>query len=146
MPYTISTDLQCFRAHQAHLLNPRPLMSRPGWSKAATEEQARTEQSPYVLLHSVAWCYLRRKASDPQFQTLTGSSWPCDEAPAGQLCSDEVVSGIEEVPSQGHSFHIHKTATILELNDFIWHKIQYGCGDSKHRRQKKEKTMVLSNL
>lgn len=67
MPYTISTALQCLRAHRAHLLNPRPLMRGP---EQTWLEQARTELSPYVLLHSVVW---RRKASDPQFQTLTGS-------------------------------------------------------------------------
>lgn len=155
MPYTISTDQQCFRAHQAHSSIQCPSgegLSRPGWAKAATEEQARTELSLCVLLHSAAWCNLRRKTSDPQFQTLTGSSWPCDDAPAGHLCSDDEQCTFwgciwhEEAPSQGHTFHTHKTATILELNNFIWHKIQYSCGNSKHRRQKKEKTIVLSNL
>lgn len=38
------------------------------------------------------------------------------------------------------SLHIHKTATILQLNDFIWHKMQYDFGNSKLQRQRKGKT------
>ena len=37
-----------------------------------------------------------------------------------------------------HSFHT-RDSNHLQLKGFIWHKIQYGCGDTKLQRQRKEK-------
>lgn len=133
---SLSVPIWC---HSLSLRLPHEMraQSRPGWSKAA------------MCFLIPAWCYLRRKtepqafpgASDPHLQTLTVSLWLCEDKcvllknsalfEAGFLALKRLLLS-SFFPHTWNSNH-------LQLKGFIWHKIQYGCGNTKLQRQRKEK-------
>lgn len=149
MSSTISTNSVVFRAYKAFLC---PFDAIHSFSDSLTRdespEQAWLVQGCHVLPHS---CLVLSQKED-RASGISRCQWP---ALADfnrflvtlwrQVCSRQEqctfwgwLPGSEEAPSQlifPHTWNSNH----LQLKGFIWHKIQYGCGNTKLQRQRKEK-------
>lgn len=114
--------------------------SRPSWSKAATS---------FLI---PACCYHRRK-TEPEVSRCQGPALPDFNrflvtlgrwTHRTSVFSSRTVHffrlafGLWRGSFSDHSFHTWDS-NHLQLKGFIWHKIQYGCGNTKLQRQRKEK-------